>query len=68
MIGLDYQRRLSQLLSESVGSYWVDQKSGFDYLYEASRDFSKEVKAFHNTAELLKKNIVVKSDQPLERL
>ena len=52
MIGLDYQRRLSQLLSESVGSYWVDQKSGFDYLYEASRDFSKEVKAFHNTADI----------------
>jgi hypothetical protein len=49
MVGLDYQSRLNQLLSESVGSYWVDKKTGFDFLFEAAKDFAKEVKSIHDT-------------------
>ena len=41
MIGIDYQNRISQLLSE-FSSTWIDLKTSFDLLYEAAKDFSKE--------------------------
>jgi hypothetical protein len=37
MLGIDYISRINQQLSE-FNSSWIDLKTSFDYLYEASKD------------------------------
>lgn len=49
MIGLDYKRRMYQLLAECDSSSWMDLKSVFDTLYEAAKDFAKEVKSLKSS-------------------
>ena len=47
MTGKDFVNRINQLLAES-NSTWIDLKSSFDYVYEASKDFAKETGSCHN--------------------
>lgn len=55
MIGATFQNRINQLLSEVGNSTWIDLKSSFDYMYEASKDFGKETKSCHGSQAITTK-------------
>lgn len=53
MIGIDYLKRLSQIMGESYpASNWMDKKTSFDYLYEAAKDFCRETRILRGSQSI----------------
>ena len=53
MLGINYLKRLEQLLAQSYpSSGWLDKKTSFDFIYEAAKDFVSKTKCLYNTQSI----------------